>query len=399
VTSTNQSQQKRVTQLPERHRPPTGLGLVAALAAWVALLVVLNITVQPLVAFAAFVGLCALALRADQRRLIVLSLIVGAGLLLVMPGLSLTSGSWSFTFGAKANWLPPVTPVGIATAVMSLLRVPAQVLAITLLALVPSTELLHGLARVSPRSALLGGLAARMRPLMRNDARLLNDELRSRGLVADRHSTLAARVRSLSLLWSSLIAGAFDRAEITAQTLAERGYGATRTTTAQLQHVQLRPRQRTSKTVDRLVMCMALLVVLLAIGGRVSGQLLAPNIQVFAGIHDAVTPMSLLLAMSVGLLTLVPARLLTRPGCRAGPAGAARPARQASCIADCRQGGMHWQWGTRDFRTASNGAGCGRARAARRAAADDCCWSVRRRGGSVRQRHVDAARHVDRGYA
>ncbi|MBC7644543.1 MAG: hypothetical protein H7123_05400, partial [Thermoleophilia bacterium] len=48
----------------DEQQPPTGLGLGAALAAWVALLIVLNVMVQPLVAGAAFVGLVTLAWRA-----------------------------------------------------------------------------------------------------------------------------------------------------------------------------------------------------------------------------------------------------------------------------------------------------------------------------------------------
>ena len=56
-------------------------------------------------------------------------LVVGAGLLLAVPGVAVADGSWKFSYGAGTEWLPDPTATGWLMAACSLLRIPAQVLA------------------------------------------------------------------------------------------------------------------------------------------------------------------------------------------------------------------------------------------------------------------------------
>lgn len=317
-------------------QPPIGLSAAAAVAAWVALLATLSLTVQPAVAAAAFAGLCLLARELRMSRLITISLLVGAGMLLVVPGLSVVDGSWSMTFGQDSQWLPEPTAMGIAAALASSLRVPAQVLSVVLLAAVPASQAMLTLARWSPRSALLAAIAARSRILLEQDARSMRDELRSRGVSFDGAAPLASRLAAFRLLASSLVAGAIDRAFDTAAALHTRGHGASRPTDGALTAQVLVTGGMRSRSLDVSVASLAVAAFIVVVAGRTSGQLAAPRIQVLSGVDQPLTPAALLLSLLVVLIGAVPARALARARREAAsstsvapPSSSSAPVRQA----------------------------------------------------------------------
>lgn len=180
------------------------LEVAPACAVAVAVLVGLNLVGHPLVVGATFSGLALLAMSSGHGRLVAIGLLVGVGLLLAVPGVAMADGSFSLTFGAGA-WSPPGTPLEWAGAVAGALRIPAQVLAAVPLLLVPAERVLAAAAQLSPRTALLGGLAARLQPLLVRDLRAVRDELASRGVAAGRGSSIAERVHAARALWEAML--------------------------------------------------------------------------------------------------------------------------------------------------------------------------------------------------
>jgi energy-coupling factor transport system ATP-binding protein len=285
------------------------LGPGAAVAGWVAVIVALNLTSHPLVAGATFAGLCVLALRTGHLRLVVLALSVGVGLLLVVPGVSQVDGSFALTY-RSGSWSMPHGAGDWTLALASSLRIPAQVLAAVLLALVPAPLLLAAARRLSPRTALLGGIAARTRPLLARDLRLMRDELASRGLRITRGAPVSERARGIVALWEAMISGLLDRAFQTAAALETRGFGAHGVpTTAPLEHPELHDGVRRSATRDRLVVAAAALLVLTVLAARTTGTLAPTANEVFGGLHEPIGPAVIAataLALLVGLLPMVP---------------------------------------------------------------------------------------------
>lgn len=269
-----------------------------AVIAWVSVVVALNVTVQPLIAAACYVSLAAYAWCVGQRRIIAISLLVGAGLLFVIPGVSVAAGGWSLTFGPSANWLPEPTPIGIGLAIASVLRVPAQVVAVALVFSVPGPRLLAGAERLSPRGALLGALAARARTLLSSDVQHVRDELVVMGRVADRSGTLSDRVRGARIVWESVLTGAFDRAFATAASLQVRGYGTRRGSGVELRDPRLATSAPRSPALDLLVAGSGIGLVCGVIAGRITGSIPAPVIQVFSGIREPVTAYVVVLSLA-----------------------------------------------------------------------------------------------------
>jgi energy-coupling factor transport system ATP-binding protein len=287
------------------------LGPGAAAAGWLAVLVALNLTSDPLVVGATFAGLCALALRTGHLRLVLLALTVGVGLLVVVPGVSHVDGSFALTYGS-GSWAMPDGAGDWALAIAGSLRIPAQVLAAVLLVLVPPPLLLATAGRLSPRTALLGGIAARMRPLLARDLRLLRDELASRGLRVTRDAPVSERLRGVVALWEAMISGLLDRAFQTAAALETRGFGASGApTSTPLEHPELHDGVRRSAVRDRLVLLGALALVASVLAARTSGALHPAATEVFGGLHEPVGPLVLLaaaLGALLGLGPLLPAR-------------------------------------------------------------------------------------------
>ena len=117
------------------------LGPLAAILAWSAVLVTLNLTTHPLIAGSTFVAIAVLAQRSGLHRLVLLALLGGLGLLLVAPGIALVDGSFEFSYGSGV-WEQPSGPGQWLLAMASALRIPAQVLAATFLVLIPAALLL-----------------------------------------------------------------------------------------------------------------------------------------------------------------------------------------------------------------------------------------------------------------
>lgn len=249
------------------------LGPGAAFAAWVAVLVVLNVTGDPLVCAAAWAALGAVALRSGQRRLLLLSVVVGLGLVLVVPGVSLADGSFEFTF--RQTGLPDDAS-GWLASVAAALRVPAQVLAAAYLALVPARLLLDAAARTSPDTALLGAIAARLHPLLARDIRLVRDELASRGLRVTTDAPVGERIGAAKALWEAVVSGLLDRAFVTAAALESRGWGAASPTGDDLRHPALRPPVGRDRRVDRALIATSLLAIIVASAARGAGALDGP---------------------------------------------------------------------------------------------------------------------------
>jgi energy-coupling factor transport system ATP-binding protein len=305
-------------------REPVAIGPAAAGSAWLAVLVMLNLTSHPIIAGATFAGLAVLAIRCDQRRLLVLSLVVGACLLLVVPGVALVDGSFSFSYGAGA-WQAPTGPEGVLLAAASALRVPAQVLAAVLLLLVPGAALLAAASRLSPNTALLGALAARLRPLLGRDARLVRDELASRGLRMGRQAPIAERAGAVVSLWEAIVSGLLDRAFQTAAALDARGFGLAHPESGELRHPDLHVPVRRDRSIDAALVAIAGGLVATTAAARSTGALAAPAMQVFGGIHEPITPAVLVLATGGLLLGVLPLRARpTAPAAILPDAGEAR---------------------------------------------------------------------------
>lgn len=279
------------------------LGPLAAGVAWLAVLVALNVTGDPLVSAAAFLSLTALALRTGHGRLVLLALLVGAGLLLLVPGVALVDGSWAFTF---RDWQAPVTPMEWGLAAASAVRVPAQVLAATFLALVPARLLLTGAARLSPDTALLGALAARLGPLLARDVRVVRDELASRGLRVGRGAPLMERVRAVGAMWEAVVSGLLDRAFVTAASLHARGYGVAPATASCLRHPDLAEERERDRAVDRTTVALAIALVAAVLVLRAAGQLQAPAIGAApAALPSAGAAVAAAFAVALGLVPLL----------------------------------------------------------------------------------------------
>ncbi|MEO6867085.1 MAG: ATP-binding cassette domain-containing protein [Gaiellales bacterium] len=280
------------------------LGPGAALAGWASILVALNVTGHPLVAGATFIGLVVLARRAGLGRLIVLALVIGAMLLLVVPGMSLIDGSFQFSFRDGA-WQLPSETVGWLAAVAGALRIPTQVLAVVLLAIVPARLLLAATSRVSPGTALLGGLATRLRPLLVRDATLVRDELASRGLRIGRGAPFGERARGLLALWEAIVSGMLDRAIQTAATLETRGYGTQNPNMEPLAASELSDGMHRDVVRDRLVLLASIGLVIATLAGRANGTLIAPSAHSFG--EAPTTPgaavlVAAMLGLAVGLI-------------------------------------------------------------------------------------------------
>ncbi|MCW2920705.1 MAG: ATPase component of various ABC-type transport system with duplicated ATPase domain [Thermoleophilia bacterium] len=300
----------------------------AAFAGWVAILVTLNVTGHPLIAGATFVGLTVLALRQGMGRLVVLALVIGAGLLLVVPGVAIIDGSFRIGYAATL-----ITPRGSDWfwALCAVLRIPAQVLAAALLALVPARLLLASAGRLSPDTALLAGLAARLRPLLGRDVRLVRDELASRGLRIGRGAPLGERARGVVALWEAIVSGLLDRAFQTAAALETRGYGVATPTVDAFTHAELHDGVRRDRAVDRIVIALAVSLVAGTIWARSTGQLAPPAMHALgdasAAPNAAVTALAFI-ALMIGLVplrarvaTLGPATASAQPfGTAASPA-------------------------------------------------------------------------------
>jgi energy-coupling factor transport system ATP-binding protein len=236
-----------------------------------------------------------------------LSLVVGACLLLVVPGVALVDGSFSFSYGAGA-WQAPTGLEDMLLAAASALRVPAQILAAALLLLVPAAALLAAASRLSPNTALLGALAARLRPLLGRDARLVRDELESRGLRMGRQAPTAERAGAVVALWEAVVSGLLDRAFQTAAALDARGFGRAHPESGELRHPDLHEPVRHDPRIDAALVTIACALVATTIAARGYGVLAAPATQVFGGIHEPITPVVLVLALGSLLLGVLPLR-------------------------------------------------------------------------------------------
>jgi len=301
-------------------------------AAWVAVVVVLSLTSQPIVAAGAFAGLTVLAVRRRMFRLLALSLVVGVGMVAAVPGVQLVDGSFSFIY-AEGTWQRPEGAAHIALALVGLLRVPAQVLASALLLLVPAERLLAGAARLSPRAALLGGLAARAQPLLARDLRLVRDDLASRGLRVGKGAPIAERARATVAVWEAMLSGVLDRAFTTAAALETRGYGSTRPTTAPFTDPELTDGRVQAPLLDALLTLVALGSVVLVLAQRASGAIAPPAFQAIGAVPEPITAGVVALGAALAALGLLPAVMSARsaaptkhtPAARHSVAGERRP--------------------------------------------------------------------------
>lgn len=302
------------------------LSPLPAVAGWLSILVCLNLTVHPVVAGAAFAGLAVVAWRAGRWRLLVASLLVGASLLVIVPGVARVDGSWTFLAGAPGNSLPPLEAGALALAAASVLRIPALVLAIVLVLLVPGELMLAAVAGRSPRSALLAGLLVRMGPLLTADARLTRDELANAGASLRSGVPVFERMRAAAAMWNAMLLAAFDRAFVTAATLRVRGFAAGPSVTREpLRDVRLQQARQVSASTDRVVLGLAMLLLAGVVAGRLTGQLAPPVITMFSGVGEPVTAWTVALAINAALIGVAASRAPTpqpRPAARARDAGA-----------------------------------------------------------------------------
>lgn len=290
------------------------LGPGAAMASWLTLLIVLNATVNPGVALGAFCGGAATAWHAGHRRLIVIALLVGAGLVLVIPGVAVVDGSWSFTRVDGAGASPSFDAAGIIGVAGALVRVPAQIVAIVALLLVPADALIGGLGRLSPRSGVFAALSLRMVPMLRHDAMQHRDELASRGYRFDAQAPLGVRLRSWLGVWNALICGAFDRACTTAASLETRGFGGARPTAGTL--ALLRAGGRDEQRLRRRSWVVASLAGAVLCGiviARATGAVPGPSVGMLAGANEPITGWTMLLGVACALLAAIPVLMITHP--------------------------------------------------------------------------------------
>lgn len=285
----------------------------AAIVSWVSLVIVLNLTVHPVIAAASWVGLAMCAWVTSQRRLIWISLVVGIGMLAVIPGLSVAQGGLRLSVGDVGGPWPTLSVTGIAMAIASTLRVPAQVLAFGLVLAVPTRQLVTALSVRSHRSALLAGLVVRLRPLLHRDARRIRDELAALGVIDLRSRSFGARLGELRAVWESLIMTLFDRAESTTSVLDARGYGPSiRPTSASLQHPLLRDETCTSRGLDAVMIGAGLVACVLTVWARSIGVLSPPVITVFSGVGEATDVIVLVIALLCAAVGAAPARWTLR---------------------------------------------------------------------------------------
>ncbi len=287
----------------------------AAIVAWVCLLVVLNLTVHPVIAGASWVGLAICAWVTSQRRLIWVSLLVGVGMLAVIPGLSIAQGGLRLSVGVVGAGLPALSVHGFAMAIASTLRVPAQVLAFGLVLAVPSRQLVTALSIRSHRSALLAGLVVRLRPLLHRDARRIREELAALGMVEVRPRSVGARLREVRAVWESMIMTMFDRAEATSAVLDARGYGpSVRPTVEGLQHPVLCDDTRTSSALNGVMVGTGITACLLTIWARSIGVVSAPVISVFSGVGEPTDVIVVTIAVLCAVIGAAPALWVMRAG-------------------------------------------------------------------------------------
>jgi energy-coupling factor transport system ATP-binding protein len=279
----------------------------AASVAWLAVLVVLNLTTQPLVAAAAFAGLAVLSWTTPGcRRLLLVAAAIGVGMCVAIPGVGMADGSLRLAF-SSGTWVRPHGGEQWIAALATTLRVPAQVLAVALIARVPASLLLGAVARISNRGALLAALAARLGPLLRRDVILVREEMAARGVRLDRGAGLGARLRGAATMWDALVTGIFDRAFVTAAALRTRGYGAVaRPTTEPLDDPALRTDAVPARAISIAVGACALAAVLVAVIARHTGELNAPTFAIFGGATEPSTPSALLLAALIVLVGVLP---------------------------------------------------------------------------------------------
>jgi len=288
-------------------------------------LIALSVVGDPAVSAATFVGLSVLAVRAGLLRLVVVSLVVGLALLVAVPGVALVDGSWQFAY-ADGAWSLPAGAGGWLAVAGGAVRVPCLVLATAFLALVPGRLAIAASARMSPSTALLGGLVARLRPLLLRDLRLTREELASRGLRVDRRAPFVARCRGAVVLWEATVSGLLDRAFGTAAALETRGYGHASPTAGALADPLLDDGVRVTPGRDRLLLGCAAALLVSSVVGRANGVLAPPPIQVFVGSPVPFTAVSALTA-GLGLaLGLIGARSSAVRSAPAPPATAARTA-------------------------------------------------------------------------
>jgi energy-coupling factor transport system ATP-binding protein len=321
------------------------LGATAGCAAWCAIVLVLNLTSNPLIAGAAWTTLAACALLQRRSSLVVASLIVGAGMLLVLPGLALA------TDGISLALAPSDASAGsgaqVALAALALLRIPALVLASVLLLAIPVSELLALLARRAPDSAVLAGLVIRLRSLLLRDAALVRDELTARGYRFGGGIGLGERVASIRAWWQAVLVGCFDRATDTAASLAARGYGAhsTRMTSGQLR-AAWNGGPTCWRTRDAVLIAVSCVLVIGTILGRVSGALPAPQPSMFAGASEPITSYVVAiagLALAIGAIAAIPAVRFGAQSAAASPRREEVPAPVASPAA-LRLRGLSVTW-------------------------------------------------------
>ncbi len=293
---------------------------IAGVIGWFSLLVVLNLTTNPLVAGAAWVGCAALAIAIGHHRLVGLSLAVGLGMLLVIPGLSVAQGGGlQLTLGDIGSSLPERTVTGVAWAVASTLRVPAQVLACALMLAVPTRRLVDTISRRSHRTALLAGLIVRLRPLLRRDAMRVEDELVALGHGDRRSASISARMRTTVIVWHSMLMTMFDRAQSTARVLSARGVGPANAFTAEsLRHPALADRIWISRPINVAIMLCSASAVLITTWARSIGLLPPPSITIFSGVGESVDVFTIIIAASVAGVALIPATIILMGRSRAG---------------------------------------------------------------------------------
>ena len=300
--------------MPSRSTP-AHLSTAAALCGWLAVILALNLTDHPLIAGGAFVGLAWLAIRAGQRRLLAAALVLGLSLAVLTPLVMLLAGTPP-DLSAIAS---PTSGPGMTVLLVScaLLRVPAQVLAIVLLCRVPPVSLILAIARVSPRSAVMASMGARLVPMLSHDVRMVQDELRTRGVPFGRGTGHAVRARAWLLLWEASLGTVFERAFATAASLETRGYGCPNPNRAPLTDPRLALDNKASRAAGAAVICSSAILVGGVIYLRFLGLLGTPSFDVLAGVGALVDPLTLLLVVPAAVIGAAPALAHSHPAARA----------------------------------------------------------------------------------